>query len=322
MAGMTNRPSDFASPAPASTRRDFLRTAAAAALGAAVLPAVSRAADRFGGAYEIIGFSKPFQHLSPAATADFVRQVGWSGIEIPVRRDGQIDPSQARDLLPRFTDAFQSVGLDIPVVVSDITSLRQESAEGVLRVAARLGIKRVRLGQMTYDLSRPILPQVDRIAADLREIGQLCHDLNIEAGVENHSGSPRFGAPVWDIVEAIRENTRNIGIFFDIGHATVEGGLSWPIQAALANPLIRCVYVKDFFWHREASSWQPEWCPLGDGMVDPGFFKTLRASGYAGPICQHHEYPLGNPNEMLDHMRKDLATLQGWLGQVPSSPFR
>jgi hypothetical protein len=70
----------------------------------------------------------------------------------------------------------------------------------------------------------------------------------------------------------IREqHTRNIGYCFDIGHATVEGGLSWPIQARLAEPYYISVYMKDFIWEKGPEGWSPTWCPLGEGVVDRSF---------------------------------------------------
>jgi sugar phosphate isomerase/epimerase len=101
---------------------------------------------------------------------------------------------------------------------------------------------------------------------------------------------------------------------FDIGHATIEGGLSWPIQAKLLEPFYAAVYVKDFYWKKVQPAWRVEWCPLGQGMVHRAFFDTLKRSPYAGPISQHHEYELGDHRQMIAAMRNDLRVLQAWLG--------
>jgi len=47
--------------------------------------------------------------------------------------------------------------------------------------------------------------------------------------------------------------------------------------------------------------------------VSRDFFKRLQATNYAGPICQHHEYELGESDAMRAHFKKDLATLRDWL---------
>jgi sugar phosphate isomerase/epimerase len=71
--------------------------------------------------------------------------------------------------------------------------------------------------------------------------------------------------------------------------------------------------VKDFFWKKEASGWKDTWCPLGEGMVNRNFFDWLKKTPYRGPISQHHEYPLGPPDEMIAHLQHDLKVLKEWL---------
>jgi sugar phosphate isomerase/epimerase len=262
----------------------------------------------------IIGFSKPFQSLGAEDTAAFVEQVGWSGIECPVRAMGQIEPQRVETELPRFTEAFQRRGLTIPLLVTDIASIGEPHAEKVLRTAAQLGVKRIRLGTFRYRFDRPIEGQVEDFGKALKDIGAACGELGIRAGVQNHSGRDRFCAPVWDLMAALGgSHAQNVGICFDIAHATIEGGLSWPIQVHLAEPHFLSVYFKDFVWVKEKGSWIPGWCPLGDGMVERSFAAGLARSAFSGPICQHHEYPLGGRAEMLAHMQHDLRVLKEWL---------
>jgi sugar phosphate isomerase/epimerase len=107
---------------------------------------------------------------------------------------------------------------------------------------------------------------------------------------------------------------RDVGVCFDIGHATLEGGLSWPIQARLLEPFYVAVFLKDFRWEQGAKGWEPVWCNFGEGTVHREFLTRLKASAYAGPLCQHHEYKtLGTGPEMIANMKKDLAKLHEWL---------
>jgi hypothetical protein len=79
----------------------------------------------------------------------------------------------------------------------------------------------------------------------------------------------------------------------DIGHASVEGGLSWPIEARLMERRLTAVFVKDFLWQRTDRGWREQWVPLGEGMVDRAFFQWLKTTNFSGPISQHHEYDHG-----------------------------
>jgi sugar phosphate isomerase/epimerase len=136
----------------------------------------------------------------------------------------------------------------------------------------------------------------------------------LQAGFQNHSGDGYVGAPLWDIWTLIKDlDPKAIGHCFDIGHATIEGGLSWSTNFRLAAPRLTAVFVKDFQWQKNAKGWKAAWCPLGEGMVNRDFFKRLKATGYVGPICQHHEYEMGDDKQMRALFKKDLATLREWL---------
>ena len=306
--------SDLHSPA-ATSRRGFL-TQGAVALGAFGLgrPGPAAAEADPAGRPPLIGFSKPFQKLDAEQTAELVAAVGWDGIECPVRARGQVEPERVADELPKFAEALRRRGRDVHLVATDITSLKTPHAERVLRTLAGLGIKRFRLGFFTYPPDGPPADRLKEVAPALRDIADACRDLGLQAGVQNHSGARYVGAPVWDVYSIIRDlDPRHIGFCFDIGHATIEGGLSWPIEARLAEPFYTAVFVKDFYWKKGPGGWKDTWCPLGEGMVSRAFFDRLKASGYRGPICQHHEYDLGDARQMTDHLRRDLKVLKEWL---------
>jgi sugar phosphate isomerase/epimerase len=240
--------------------------------------------------------------------------VGWDGIEIPVRAKGQIEPERAPDDLPRFAETLRKQNRDIHLVATDITSLKTPHAETVLRTMSKLGIKRLRLGHILYLENQSPSERLKEIAPDLKEIASACKDLGLQAGVQNHSGARYVGAPVWDAFSIIQSlDPRHIGFCFDIGHATVEGGLSWPIEARLAEPFYSTVVVKDFVWKKEGQTWKDAWCPLGQGMVSRTFFDRLKKTEYRGPISQHFEYQVGEGPEMLANLRHDLQVLKEWL---------
>jgi sugar phosphate isomerase/epimerase len=297
------------------SRRGFLEQAGIAA--GAIALGVSRSNGSEPGAsprFPLIGFSKPFQKLDPEQTAELVEAVGWDGIECPVRAKGQIEPERAPDELPKFAEALRRRQRDIHLVATDITSLQTPHAETVLRTMAQLGIKRLRLGAYHYRPDQSPAERLKEIAPALADIAGACKDLGLQAGVQNHSGARYVGAPVWDIYSMIQSlDPKHVGICFDIGHATVEGGLSWPIEARLAEPFYTAVIVKDFSWKKGPEGWKDAWCPLGEGMVNRAFFDRLKQTAYSGPICQHHEYDLGDAQQMTVRLQHDLKVLKEWL---------
>jgi sugar phosphate isomerase/epimerase len=238
---------------------------------------------------------------------------GVSGIEATVRAGGRVLPKNVQDDLPRLRDALALRGLEIMAIATDINDAARPFSENVLRAAAKLGIRRYRMGPYLYDLSKPILPQLDLIAAKLPALVDLTRDLGMIAMYQNHSGINRVGAPVWDIFGLIKQfDPRVIGIGFDIQHATIEGGTSWPIQFKLVQSHLECVYVKDFVWDKGV----PKDVPLGEGQVDRKFFPMLAEIGYSGPICLFVEYLEGKKNQdaLEAAFSKDLAKLRSLLG--------
>ncbi len=312
------------------SRRRFLQTTSLAAGLGATLPWAAGAqaggvqpapaAGQPAAPWKIIGFSKPFTKLSPDDTADLVADVGWDGIECPVRKSStHIAPDRVEEQLPKMVEALKRRGREVSMITTDITGVSPQ-AEQILRTAARLGIRKYRLGSLHYVPNKPIPAQLAEFKARIKDLAQLNQSIGIQGGIQNHSGRDYFGAPVWDAYEVIRDlPPTGIGIAFDIGHATLEGGLSWPIQAQLAEPRLSVVYVKDFRWEKQAGGWKPVWCSLGDGMISRKFFDTLRKARFDGPVCQHHEYELGTtPAENIRHYKADLKVLRGWLSTVPA----
>lgn len=293
------------------TRRQFLATTALAAAAVATPRAFAAADSRF----KIIAFSKPFAALNYDDTADLVADVGWDGIECPVRaKAGQIAPEKVEEELPKMVEALKKRGKEVTIVTTEITKL-DPLAEKILRTMAKLGIRKYRFGFEKYAKDKPVPDTVREVGAQLKDLAALNKELGLQGGWQNHSGADYVGAPIWDLWTMIRDlDPRHIGICFDIGHATLEGGLSWPIQARLMEPYYVAVFLKDFRWQKTEKGWQPDWCNFGEGTVQKSFLANLKKSAFPGPLCQHHEYKtLGTGAEMVANMKKDLATLREWL---------
>jgi sugar phosphate isomerase/epimerase len=295
------------------TRRDFVAQTTLAAALTTVAPGLARAEP--GPRFKIIAFSKPFAQLGPDETADLVAEVGWDGIECPVRaKAGQIAPERVEEDLPKMVEALKKRGKEVTIVTTEITKINP-LAEKILRTTAKLGIKKYRFGFERYTAEKSIPETVREVGAALKDFAALNHELGLQGGWQNHSGTDMVGAPLWDLWTMIKElDPQDIGVCFDIGHATLEGGLSWPIQARLLEPFYVAAFLKDFRWEKTAKGWEPIWCNFGEGAVHQSFLTHLKASSFAGPLCQHHEYKtLGTGKEMIANMKKDLATLHEWL---------
>jgi sugar phosphate isomerase/epimerase len=170
------------------------------------------------------------------------------------------------------------------------------------------------MGYYKYDLAKPIRAQLDEFRPKLKDLIALSRELGIKPIYQNHSGKDYFGGPIWDLAEVLSDHDpAEVGVAFDIGHATVEGAKAWPLNFALIRPYLDTVYVKEPSWKDNVLGWGP----LGEGAVDKGFFKLLQESDFSGPVSLHVEY-LGHDDPskvptVLAAIEKDFATLKGLL---------
>lgn len=297
-------------------RRSFLAHSGAALAGSLVTSA--SAAPAAGN--EICFFTKHLQGLPYDQIADIAAAMGVNGIEAPIRPKGHIEPEQVEEELPKFVGELKKRGLNLTILTSGINEVSDEQrTETVLRTAARLGVKRFRMLYYKYDLDQPIWEQLQAVRPKIKDLVQLCAEIGIQPLFQNHSGKTYFGAPVWDIYSIMREYApEQFAFAFDILHATAEGGLSWPLEAALVREHFGAVYFKDFAWEGKKHAT----CPLGEGQVDRAFAEMLVKQKYQGPISLHVEYLKGDPRDaatlksFIAAQDRDLKTLKDWLGQA------
>ena len=299
-----------------TTRRDFLRSTSAALAGlwAGNALAAEPAANVAGP--EISLFTKHLIGLSHRELAAAVARIGVTSIEAPVRLGGHVLPAQVEVELPKLVEALAANGIKISMLTTGINAVSDTTrTAAVLRTAKALGIKRYRMNWYTYAPDKPLWAQLDEIKPRLRDLVALSKEIGIQPCYQNHSGAKNVGAAVWDMAALMREyRPEELAWSFDILHATVEGGLSWPNQVALARERMAMAYFKNFRWKGRAV----DSCPLADGIIDAGYVKMLKASRYQGPVCLHVEYLKGAPGDpgYLDHAieasRADLATLRAW----------
>ncbi len=299
------------------TRRSFLHQASLFAGSLAVSTSATAASAR---PNKLCFFTKHLQGMSFDDIASLAVEMGVDGVESPIRPKGHIEPEKVVDELPKYIEALKKQNLEMTIMTSGINEVSAEQrTEAVLRTAAKLGVKRFRMNYYKYDLKKPIWPQLQEVKPRLKDLIQLCQEIGIQPLFQNHSGKDYFGAPIWDIYSLMQEYTaEQFSFCYDIFHATVEGGLQWPLSTALVADHCGAVYFKDFKWEGRKA----EGCPLGQGQVDPAFAKILTQRGYTGPVSLHVEYLKGDPKDaaVLKEFReahvRDLKVLKEWMGWV------
>lgn len=305
------------------SRRDIL----AAAAGIAAAAPASPAAEASSG-LKVAIFSKHLQFLQGAALAKAAAGIGFDGVDLAVRRGGHVEPESVAADLPPLVAAIRQHGLDVPMITTDIVDTRTPHAEDVLRAMHELGIHHYRWGGFKYDYSKPLAEQLDALKPRVAKLAELNRQYGATAMYHTHSGVGLVGAPIWDLHIILREfDPAAVGINYDIGHATIEGGFGgWIDSFYISGQHLRGIAVKDCLWVKgTGGGWKSEFVPLGTGMVHfARFFGMVKDSGFAGPLQLHFEYPLGGAEngktritipkeEVFSAMRRDLKQLRAYL---------
>jgi sugar phosphate isomerase/epimerase len=276
-------------------------------------------------------FSKHLQFLEGEDLAAAAVAMGFDGIDITVRKGGHVAPERVRQDLPPLVATIRRHGLEVPMITADVVDAETPHAEEILRVMSELGIHHYRWGGFTYAPGEPYRAQLDRFKTRIAKLAALNARYHACAMYHTHSGKGLVGASIWDLYILLKDfDPHAVGVNYDVGHATIEGGLGgWIDSYRICGAHIRGIAVKDFVWAREANGdWQPQWQPLGEGMVRfPEFFGMVSGSAFDGPLQLHFEYSLGGAGagkreisipreEVYAAMKHDLGKLRGYLAQA------
>lgn len=279
------------------TRRQLLAGAAAAAAA--------------GGAQErtrpiICLFSKHLQKLPYTELGGILKQLGFEGCDLTVRKGGHVEPEQAPVDLVRAIECIRAEGVEVPMITTDLTSASDPRARNVLGLAGQqyMKVPFFKPGYWRYG-GAPVEEKLAEARRDFVRLVSLGRAFGIAAGYHNHSGD-YVGQSAFEIREVLRDlDPRWAGYYFDPCHATIEGGRGgWEVALRLALPRIKMVAMKDFYWEKAGGEWRPVQCPIGQGMVNwPAVFSALAAARFTGPLSLHIEY---RPKDELAAFARDL----------------
>ncbi|MBL7187615.1 MAG: sugar phosphate isomerase/epimerase [Phycisphaerae bacterium] len=280
------------------SRRQLIREMVVAGT---VAPIVGIAAARRGrgkSEFKICIFSKHLQWLDCSGMAQTAAELGFDGVDLTVRNKGHVLPERVEDDLPEAVEAIKRAGIDPLMMATDINDPDDPNTEKILKTASALGIKYYRLGKYRYTEDKSITSTLNDARPMIRDLAAMNKHYNIHGSYQNHAGSRYVGAPLWDLWELVKEfDPRYMGCQFDIRHATVEGGQTWPLNLRLMSKHINTLAMKDFLWQMRDNKWQTVNCPLGQGQVDyDSYLRLLKKLSVSCPVSIHYEYDLGGAN--------------------------
>jgi sugar phosphate isomerase/epimerase len=239
-----------------------------------------------------------------------LKGLGFDGCDLSVEPGGHVLPQQSpTDLMPAL-EAMTGGGLDVPLMTTAYTSMADPTIQNVLGLAGLVEVPLFRTGYWKLAAAE-VDARLGEVQQALLRMASLGRQAGMATAVPNFTGD-HGGLAVADISRIIRGiDPQWVGIDFDIGYATAEGGAGgWAAALQMALPRLKAVTARDFRWSEEGKRMVP--CALGEGVVEwPQFFALLGRSRFVGPISLHLEY---ETKDRLAAIRHDLAFLKKQVG--------
>ena len=261
--------------------------------------------------------------MNPLQLAQNIKQAGFDGIDLTVRKGGHVLPERATEDLPKAAAALREQGLELPMITTELISAGDPTARPILSTAEKLSIPFFKPGYYRYEFV-DVRRELKQAGNEFRSLAKLAQEYKIQVGFHNHEGN--VGEALWDIASVMDTlDPKWAGYYFDIRHATAEGGVGgWKIATSLVTPRLKMIALKDFYWEKTAANgWQQVNCPLGEGMVNwKYYFNALAQAGFHGPVSVHLEYKISGPtiaaqeNNTLVAAKRDLAFVRAHLAEA------
>jgi sugar phosphate isomerase/epimerase len=239
-------------------RRNFFRVAAGAFVAGGA--GISRTRLRAQGSAPAGERSAPAKlkvdiysrHLQWLRSADEVAaaaaEMGYDGVNITVRPyPGHVNPETVATDLPPFVNTIRKHGLLVRSITTNIADADSPNAERVVAAASALGITHYWWGTYRYDLTRPIVEQLEALKPRVAHIAALSEKYRMTAAYHTYSMPAAVGSVVWDLLLVLKDfDPKFVGFHWDTGHEAHHlNGMS-ELNLRAAAPYVAALAVKDY----------------------------------------------------------------------------
>lgn len=260
---------------------------------------------------EFTVFTKPWRLPLPDL-ARFVRGLGFSGVELPVRPGYQVEPETVELMLPLAARTLAEHGLRIDSVAgpTDLRTIAACAEAGVRLIRVCIGIP---AGAHYLEHEQHVREEFERLVPALDRHG-------VAIGVQNHSDrSVGSAIGVRHLIEHF--DPRHIGAVWDPAHCALAGEPP-ALAADILWSHLALVNLKNAVWERHSppdAPWARHrhlWLGGREGLCPwPEVAAELGRRGYTGPICLTAEY--SDPASVDRQIAADLAFARSLFPAVP-----
>lgn len=210
------------------------------------------------------------RHLHWLRTADEIAEaaieITAGGVNPTIQAyPGHIDPANVAQELPAFVKTMQKHGLRVKQVRGgNQTDAGAPNLEAMVGTMGQLGVTHYWVGTDRYDLSKPIVPQLDAIKKKVEGFVRLNQKHGTTLMYHTRAGASSVGSAVWDLLYVMKDfDPKYVGFHWDTGHMSHHGSDMWDLLMRTAGSYVVGMGWKDRTWEQNLGF-------LGEGGPYPG----------------------------------------------------
>ena len=213
---------------------------------------------------------------TPEDVADAVIELTCGGLMVTVGTgSSHVDIARVKTDLAPFVNTIRKRGLLVRQIRGGGQTAVDANVEALVGTMGQLGITHYWLGTDNYDLSKPLVPQLDAIKLKVEKFVQLNQKHGTTLMYHTRAGVSSVGAVVWDLLYVMKDfDPKHVGFHWDTGHMALHGDM-WETLMRTAGPYVTAMSWKD-------RSWQQNLGFLGEGGPYPGPTPPAGADAAAG----------------------------------------
>ena len=241
-------------------------------------------------------FTKPWRTLSPQELAEHVAELGFNGIEFPLRDGYQVEPKNAESAFPAFVETMRRNGIAVASAASG-------TSENIFAALQAGGVDLLRI-MADVDPKKSYLECESEWAEKLYALLPLCEKYGVRVGVQQHCGAFVFNTmELRRLLEKL--DRRYIGGVWDAAHSGLAGEDPARTLDIIWDYLYLINFKNAYFKRREDAPprFEPYFTTASDGFSDwDRAVGYALERGYGGAFCM--------PAEYTDHANTDAYAAQ------------
>ena len=268
-------------------------------------------------AWPLTVFSKPWQKMSLAELAKFVKGMGLDGVELPVRAGYQVEPQDIAKGLPEAVKVFADHGVKIGSVAGN-------TDEATIAACGECGVPIIRVC-VGIDMSIGYMASEKRIREGYDKLVPALEKAGVAIGVQNHCDYCVGSAMgIMHLIE--NYDPKQVCAVLDMAHCAIDGEPE-VMAIDICWSHLRLVNFKSAFHIRtngpEAveAQWGVHWTTCHhSGYSWSKAINALKERGYEGDLCLPAEYSAPSGGQFMESevprlLSEDIAFLKFLMAQ-------